>query len=83
MVIYCFFETENDKDFVFFIKYSPFLKRKYKIYKEKIKRNIFAQPFNDRCPSHIETSQLICRTNQLSGFCLKGILVVKGLNQYN
>ena len=34
---------------------------------------------NDQCPSHIETSQLICSANQLTGFYMRGILVVKGL----
>ena len=29
----------------------------------------------------IETSQLICKTNQLPGFYMRGTLVVKGLNQ--
>ena len=31
--------------------------------------------------SHIETSQLICSANQLTGFYMCAILVVKGLNQ--
>ena len=35
--------------------------------------------FTDQCPSHTETSQLICRANQLSCFNLRGTLVVKGL----
>ena len=35
--------------------------------------------FNDRCPSHIETSQLICSANQLTGFYVRGTLLVKGL----
>ena len=30
MVIYCYFETENDKDFVFFIKYSPYFEKEIK-----------------------------------------------------
>ena len=38
--------------------------------------------FNGQCPSHIETSQLICRTNQLSGFYVRGTLTVKGLITY-
>ena len=37
------------------------------------------QPFNGQCPSHIETSQLICRANQLTGFYMRGTLVDKGL----
>ena len=38
------------------------------------------KPFNDQCPSHIETSQLICRANQLTGFYVGGKLIVKGLS---
>ena len=34
---------------------------------------------NDQCPSHIETSQLICRANQLTDFYVRGTLIVKGL----
>ena len=37
--------------------------------------------FNDQCSHHIETSQLICRANQLTGFYMMGTLVVKGLMQ--
>ena len=37
-------------------------------------------PFNDQCSHHIETSQLICRTNQLAGFYMIGTLVIKGLS---
>ena len=35
--------------------------------------------FNHQCPSHTETSQLICSTNQLTGFYMRGTLVVKEL----
>ena len=38
-----------------------------------------ASPRNKQCPSHIETRQYICSANQLAGFYLKRILVVKGL----
>ena len=38
------------------------------------------EPFNDQCPSHIETSQLISSANQLTGFFVRGTLIVKGLN---
>ena len=38
------------------------------------------QPFNDQCSHHIETSQLICSANQLTGLYMMGKLVVKGLN---
>ena len=31
--------------------------------------------------SHIEISQLICPANQLTGFYMRGTLVVKGLNK--
>ena len=34
---------------------------------------------NDQCSHHIETSQLICRADQLTGFYMMGTLVVKGL----
>ena len=37
------------------------------------------QPFNGQCPSHIETSKLICSENQLTGFYVRGKLTVKGL----
>ena len=33
-------------------------------------------PFNDEFSHLIETSQLICRANQLTGFCMMGTLVV-------
>ena len=36
-------------------------------------------PFSDQCSHHIETSQLICRANQLTGFHMMGTLVAKGL----
>ena len=35
--------------------------------------------FNDRCSHHIETSQLTCRANQLTGFYIMGTLAVKRL----
>ena len=37
------------------------------------------KPFNDPYSNHIETSQLICSANQLTGFYMIGTLVVKGL----
>ena len=37
-------------------------------------------PFKDQCSNHEETSQLICRPNQLTGFYMMGTLVVKWLN---
>ena len=41
---------------------------------------LFKPRFNDQCPSHIETSRLIFCVNQLTGFCMRQPLVVKGLN---
>ena len=38
-------------------------------------------PFNYQCTSHIETSQLICRAYQWTGFYMRGTLVVKGLKE--
>ena len=38
------------------------------------------QLFNDQYSNHIETSQLICRANHLTGFYMMGTLVAKGLN---
>ena len=37
------------------------------------------EPYSDQFSHHIETSQLICRASQLTGFYIMGILVVKGL----
>ena len=37
----------------------------------------FFNPFNDQCSHHIETSQLICRANQVTGFYMMRTLVVK------
>ena len=39
----------------------------------------FCLPFNDQCSHHVETSQLICSANQLTGFYMRGTLVVKRL----
>ena len=35
---------------------------------------------NNHCSSYIETSQLLCSANQMTGFYMSGTLVVKGLN---
>ena len=43
---------------------------------------IASKPFNGQCPSHIETSQLICRANQLTGFYVRGTLTIKGLKAW-
>ena len=37
------------------------------------------EPLNDQCSHHVESSQLICRANQLTAFYMMGTLVVKGL----
>ena len=37
------------------------------------------KPFNGQCSHYIETSQLICIANQLTGFYMMGTLAVKGL----
>ena len=50
--------------------------------RELLRRRIskgWTSPFNDQCPSQIETSQLICSANQLAGPYMRGTLVVKGL----
>ena len=39
----------------------------------------FHYSFNNQCSHHIETSQLICRANQQTGFYMIGTLVIKGL----
>ena len=36
----------------------------------------------DLCSHHIETSQLICRAKQLTGFYMMGTLVVKELMSF-
>ena len=38
-------------------------------------------PTNTCCP-FIETSQLICRANQLTAFCMRATLALNGLNEY-
>ena len=40
---------------------------------------IFINLLMTKCSHHIETSQLICRANQLTGFFMMGTLVVKRL----
>ena len=37
-------------------------------------------PLKTNVPYHIETSQLVCNGNQLTGFYTMGTLVFKGLN---
>ena len=43
-------------------------------------KHVYTQPFKDQCSHHTETSELICRANQLTGVYMMGTLVVKGLN---
>ena len=38
-----------------------------------------SQPIDNHCFSHIDSSQSICRANQLSGFYIRGTLVVNWL----
>ena len=40
------------------------------------------EPFKDQCSHNIETSQLICTENKLTGFYMIGTLVLKRL-QYS
>ena len=35
-----------------------------------------------QCCRHIETSQLICRANQLTGFTIRGTLALSGLIRF-
>ena len=39
--------------------------------------------FNDQCSHHVETSQLIRRANQLTGFYMMGTLAVTRLTYYS
>ena len=48
--------------------------------KEETSKNVADTTFNGQCPTHIETSQLICRANQLTSFYVRGTLTVKGLS---
>ena len=38
-------------------------------------------PIIDQCSHHIETSQLICTANQLTGYYMMGALMVNGLTK--
>ena len=42
----------------------------------------WSEPFNDQCSHHVETSQLICRANQLTGFYMMGTLAIKEFPGY-
>ena len=37
-------------------------------------RNCLVNPLTTYVPHHIETSQLICSANHLTGFCMTGII---------
>ena len=41
---------------------------------------ILTHPFNNQCFHHIETNQLICTANQLTGFYMRATLPFNGLN---
>ena len=49
-------------------------------FKKSLKK-LFAYAFNNQWPTHKETSQMICRANQLAGFYMREILVVNGLDE--
>ena len=56
-------------------------KFKCQIYwKKNLLTPIVSKLFNARRSHHIETSQMICSANQLTGFYMMGTLVVKNLN---
>ena len=40
----------------------------------------FSSPIKCQCCPHIETSQLICTANQLTGFYMRATLAFNGLN---
>ena len=44
-----------------------------------VKGLLYPYPFNDQWLFHIETSQLICRENQYTGFYMREELIIKGL----
>ena len=82
-----FFEICKEMHFVslFFSKWKKSLKviNKHHILIDKqLQCTYFPIPY-DQCSSHKETSQLICCGNQLTGFYMRGILVVKRLIEYN
>ena len=52
---------------------------KKKAFIKKTCNTVTGYPFKVQFSYHIETSQLICRANQLTGFYMMGTLVVKGL----
>ena len=43
---------------------------------------LYLKLYTVQCPSHIETSQLNCSANQLTGFYVRGTSTVKGLKLY-
>ena len=44
-----------------------------------IERKNWSQPIKCQCCPHIETSQLICTANQLTGFYMRATLAFNGL----
>ena len=44
---------------------------------QNMKKN--SEPIKYQCCPHIETNQLICCANQLTGFCMRAILGFNGL----
>ena len=47
---------------------------------ELLRKYLTALTLNGQCSSHIETSQLICRANQFTGFYMTETLTVKALS---
>ena len=49
----------------------------------QISRLMFSEfnPLNAKCCPHIETSQLICKANQLTRFYVRATLVFNGLSE--
>ena len=64
------------------IIYVGCAKSTFKCFTLGVKRNCFSafsKTFIDQCSHHIETSQLICSANQLTGIYMIGTLFVKRL----
>ena len=79
--IYLFKGNNSNNRNSYMHRIVPFLHHQQQVSKgEQLQCITGLQPFNDQCPSHLETSQLICRANQLTSFYMRGTLVAKGLN---
>ena len=48
-----------------------------------MQRKVIAEPIKCQCCPHIETSQLICTANQLTGFYMWATLALNGLTNFN